>query len=84
MQYHKCVCRRAVITSVTTMGKAIFDCSVSAPEPWLHSDVPQHEVQAYNLVRSPITIHPGSQCFVQFLSKAHIFSVDVEFSVDVV
>lgn len=58
--------------------------NASDPDPWLQRDVPQQDVHAYNLVRSPITMQPGSQCFVQFLSTAHIFSVEVEFSVDVV
>lgn len=29
-------------------------------------------------------MHPGSQCFVQFRSRAHILRAVVEFSVDVV
>lgn len=31
------------------------------PSPVLHRDVSQQDVQAYNLVRSPITMHPLPQ-----------------------
>lgn len=57
---------------------------VPAPRPLLQKEVSQQVVQAYNLILSPITIQPGSHFLVQFLSKDHIFIIDVEFSVLVV
>lgn len=56
----------------------------AAAMPILHNDFSQQEVQAYNFVLSPITIHPGSQILVQFLSNAHNFGGDVELAVLVV
>jgi hypothetical protein len=54
------------------------------PVPLLQRAVSQQDVQAYNLVLSPMMMQPGSQCFVQFLSRDHIFSSEVEFSLEVV
>jgi hypothetical protein len=57
---------------------------LALPLPVLQNVVSQHEIQAYNFVRSPITMQPGSQEVVHFLSKAHILGFVVEFSVLVV
>lgn len=58
--------------------------SLAVPVPLLHRLVSQQAVQAQSLVRSPITMHPGSHLFVQFLSRDHVFGLEVEFSVLVV
>lgn len=58
----------------------LWRCTVLALLLILHKLVEQHAVHAYNLVRSPITIHPFSHLFVQLLSKDHIFTCVVEFS----
>lgn len=58
--------------------------SLAVPVPLLHRLVSQQAVQAYSLVRSPITMHPGSHLLVQFLSRDHVFGLEVEFSVLVV
>lgn len=50
----------------------------------LQYDVRQHDVHAYNFVRSPITIQPDSQFDAQRRSNDHIFGADVAFSVLVV
>lgn len=47
----------------------------------LHRLVEQQAVQAYSLVRSPITMHPFSHLLVQLLSNDHIFTCEIEFSV---
>lgn len=58
--------------------------SLAVPVPVLHRYDSQQAVQAYSFVRSPITMHPGSHLFVQFLSMDHVCGMEVEFSVLVV
>lgn len=62
----------------------IIDKCDAVPLPELQYDVLQQDVHAYNLVRSPITIHPDSQLDAHFRSNDHIFGLDVSFSVLVV
>lgn len=54
------------------------------PLPVLQYDVRQHDVHAYNFVRSPITMQPDSQFDAHFRSNDHIRGLDVAFSVLVV
>lgn len=61
-----------------------YSSEEAEPLPVLQSDVSQQEVQAYSLVRSPMTMQPGSQFMAHLLSKDHIFGELVEFSVLVV
>lgn len=58
--------------------------TLPAPLPVLQRDVLQHVVQAYNFVRSPMMMQPGSHLLVQFLSIDHVLNTEVEFSVLVV
>lgn len=55
-----------------------------APFPELQYDVLQQSVQAYNFVRSPITMQPASQLLAQRRSNDQSLAPDVAFSVLVV
>lgn len=57
---------------------------LALPLPVLQYDVRQHDVHAYNFVRSPITMQPDSQFDAHFRSNDHIRGLDVAFSVLVV
>lgn len=54
------------------------------PRSTLQYDVRQHDVHAYNFVRSPITIQPASHAAVHLRSSDHMRALDVAFSVLVV
>lgn len=65
-------------------GFAGFVDNFAEPRSVLQYDVRQHDVHAYNFVRSPITMQPASQAAAHLRSSDHIRALDVAFSVLVV
>lgn len=79
----------ATITTVTLVIKMVSKSTgrlliVPKPLSVLQYAVLQHDVHAYNLVRSPMIMQPASQFDAQRRSNDHIFALDVVFSVLVV
>ena len=56
-----------ITRKLRTAMRAGWVSTVELESPTLHSDFSQQAVQAYNLVLSPITMHPGSHLLVQLL-----------------
>lgn len=57
--------------------------SIVVELPKLQRSFSQQVVQAWSFVLSPIIMHPGSQCLVQFLWSSHKLGPVVPFSVEV-
>lgn len=73
-----------MLTSTVSIGCFGVVDNFAAPRSVLQYGFRQHDVHAYSLVRSPITMQPASHVDAHFRSSDHNRWLDVAFSVLVV